>query len=185
MHNFAMKQQINGHFVGISDYKIQETCKAYFQWKSLDSYIRSVSYRGINMPDAISEPMACYCLGLLWNAGTSKGDATDLSHKKLFEFKATSRFEGDLSSFGPDCFFDDLILLRFKLDEDLLYIYDLKISSTDLSKIKVNSLQTVGDQQKQGRRPHLSLIDLIVKPRNIEPLLLFDIKRVRIVEDNR
>ncbi len=137
------------------------------------------------MPDAISEPMACYCLGLSWNVGPTKGDATDITGKKIIEFKATSRFEGDLSSFGPDCHFDDLILLRFKLDEDLLYIYDLKMDSDDLSSVQVNSAQTVGDQQKQGRRPHLSLINLIVKPRKLEPLLLFDIKKARIIEDNR
>ena len=180
-----MSNQNFDQFVPISEHKIKETCRAYFQWKELDAYIRSVSYRGINMPDALSEPMACFCLNLLWNAGTSKGDATDLKMSKIFEFKATSRFEGDLSSFGPDCQFDDLVLLRYKLDEDLLYIYDLNMNSEELAKIKINTYQTVADQQRQGRRPHLSLINLVVKPKNIEHTILFDIKQCRIVEDNR
>lgn len=172
-------------FIEISPYKIQETCDAFFKWKDLDAYIRSVSNRGINMPDAISEPMACYCLGLLWNIGPTKGDATDKYKKKIIEFKATSRFEGDLSSFGPDCKFDNIYVLRFNLKENTLYIYNLNMSSEDLATIKVNSHQTFGDQQRQGRRPHISLVDLFIKPRKLEPEVIFDITSRRIVEDNR
>ena len=40
------------------------------------------------MPDAISEPIGCYCLNLLWNK-KSGGDAKSLDGKKM-EFKATS-----------------------------------------------------------------------------------------------
>ena len=69
------------------------------------------------MPDVISEPMGCYCLGLLWNRGLEVGDATNPTTGEKIEFKATSRFEGDLSSFGPTCQFDDLVFLRFKLNE--------------------------------------------------------------------
>ena len=67
------------------------------------------------MPDAISEPMGCYCLDLMWNRGAEVGDATNPRTKEKVEMKATSRFEGDLSSFGPDCSFDDLVFLRFNL----------------------------------------------------------------------
>lgn len=61
----------------IDDARIDETCNAYFKWKDLNTYISNNSHRGINMPDAISEPMACYCLGYLWNRGNEVGDATD------------------------------------------------------------------------------------------------------------
>ena len=50
--------------------RIDETCNAYFKWKDLNTYISNNSHRGINMPDAISEPMGCYCLDLLWNRGS-------------------------------------------------------------------------------------------------------------------
>ena len=97
------------------------------------------------MPDAISEPMGCYCMGYLWNRGDEVGDATDPRTGKKIEFKATSRFEGDLSSFGPKCVFDDLVFLRFKLDDNLLYIYDLKISgkqNTNDSRTKESGKKT-------------------------------------------
>ena len=100
--------------INIDDARIDETCNAYFKWKDLNTYISNNSHRGINMPDAISEPMGCYCLGLLWNRGSEVGDATNPTTGEKVEFKATSRFEEDLSSFGPTCQFDDLVFLRFK-----------------------------------------------------------------------
>lgn len=136
------------------------------------------------MPDAISEPMGCYCLGLLWNRGDAAGDATDKSRRKI-EFKATSRFEGDLSSFGPKCEFDDLVFLRFKLDENLLYVYDLGLNSKQFGKYPANRTQSIDDQKRQGRRPHISLLELFVEPNNLAPDVIFDIRRCEIIEDNR
>lgn len=40
--------------IKIDDARIDETCSAYFKWKDLNTYIKSNSNRGINMPDAIS-----------------------------------------------------------------------------------------------------------------------------------
>lgn len=173
-----------GHIV-FDDARIDETCNAYFKWKDLNTYISSNSHRGINMPDAISEPMACYCLNLLWNRGNETGDATNPQTNEKIEFKATSRFEGDLSSFGPKCIFDDLIFLRFNLENNLLYIYDLKINSEDLGKYPANSKETIQDQKNQGRRPHVSLQKLFVDAYNLVPDIIFDIRRCKIIEDNR
>ena len=171
-------------YIVIDDARIDETCNAYFKWKDLNTYISNNSHRGINMPDAISEPMGCYCLDLLWNRGDEVGDATSKDGKKI-EFKATSRFEGDLSSFGPKCVFDDLIFLRFKLDENLLYIYDLKINSDEFGKYPANRNQTIQDQKDQGRRPHVSLKQLFVDAYNLKPDIIFDIRWCKIIEDNR
>lgn len=110
-----------GH-IQIDAARIDETCNAYFKWKDLNTYISNNSHRGMNMPDAISEPMGCYCLDLLWNRGDEAGDATNPRTGEKIEFKATSRFEGDLSSFGPKCQFDDLVYLRFNLDDNLLHM---------------------------------------------------------------
>lgn len=171
--------------IAIDDARIDEACNAYFKWKDLNTYISNNSRRGINMPDAISEPMGCYCLDLLWNRGGEVGDATDPRTNKKIEFKATSRFEGDLSSFGPKCKFDDLVFLRFKLDENLLYIYDLNINSEEFSKYPVNSKETIQEQKDQGRRPRVSLQTLFVDAKQLTPDIIFDIRRCKIIEDNR
>lgn len=165
--------------------RLDRTCNAYFKWKDLNTYISDNSHRGINMPDAISEPLGCYCLGLEWNRGSEAGDATDPKTGKKIEFKATSRFEGDLSSFGPDCSFENLVFLRFNLEQDLLYVYDLKINSVEFGKYPANKTETIDDQKRQGRRPHVSLQELFVKAKNLEPDVIFDIRRQRITTDNR
>ena len=172
-------------YITIDDARINETCNAFFKWKDLNTYITNTSHRGINMPDAISEPMACYCLGLMWNRGDEAGDATEPQTNRKIEFKATSRFEGDLSSFGPKCDFDDLVFLRFNLEENLLYIYDLRVNATDFGDYPANSTQTIRDQQMQGRRPHVSLLKLFVEAKNLKPDIIFDIRRCKVIEDNR
>ena len=172
-------------YIKIDDARMDETCNAYFKWKDVNTYIKNNSRRGINMPDAISEPMGCYCLDLLWNRGDEIGDATDPKTNRKIEFKATSRFEGDLSSFGPKTTFDDLVYLRFNLDDNLLYIYNLKINSYDFALLPANSKETIGDQKKQGRRPHVSLQTLFVDAKGLKPDIIFDIRKCRIIEDNR
>lgn len=133
------------------------------------------------MPDAISEPIACYCLGFYWNRGTQVGDATDSNTNEKVEFKATSNFDSDLSSFGPDTRFDKLYFLRFSLEENKLFIYDLGINSEQLGDYPANQTQTIREQQKQGRRPHVRLLDLFVKKNHLEPVCVFDIRRGRVI----
>lgn len=169
-------------YITIDEARIDETCNAYFKWKDLNTYIKNNSRRGINMPDAISEPMGCYCLGLLWNRGKEVGDATNPINGKKIEFKATSRFEGDLSSFGPQCQFEDLVFLRFNIDENLLYIYDLEINSDEFGKYPINSTQTIQDQKNQGRRPHVSLQKLFVDAKQLKPNCIFDIRRCKVYQ---
>lgn len=137
------------------------------------------------MPDAISEPMGCYCLNLWWNRGKEKGDATNPLDNTKIEFKATSNFKGDLSSFGPKTEFDNLVFLRFNLDDNKLYIYDLKINDKELSSYPVNSTQIIQEQKNMGRRPHISLQKLFVDKNNLKPDIIFDIRKCKIIEDNR
>ena len=75
--------------------------------------------------------------------------------------------------------------LRFKLDENLLYIYDLHINSDQFGQYPANQTQTIQDQKNQGRRPHVSLQSLFVNANNLQPDIIFDIRRCRIIQDNR
>ena len=132
--------------------------------------------------------MGCYCLNLIWNRGDEVGDATNPRTGEKIEFKATSRFEGDLSSFGPKCKFDDLVFLRFNLDDNILFIYDLNINSEEFGKLPANSKETIQDQKNQGRRPHVSLQSLFIEATKDReeraPDIIFDIRRCTII-DNR
>jgi len=170
------------YLIKIDEPRIQETCDAFFKWKDLNTYVKSLVSRGINMPDAISEPMGCYCLDLLWNK-TTGGDAYSQDGTKKYEFKATSNFAYDLSSFGPKCDFDDLVFLRFDLDFNMLFVYDTGIDAEELKKIPVSKSATVGDYQKAGKRPHISIIQSIIEKRNLEPTVKFNIRRGQIVKE--
>ena len=77
------------------------------------------------------------------------------------------------------CDFDDLVFLRFKLDDNLLYIYDLNINSEEFGQYPANSKETIQDQKNQGRRPHVSLQTLFVEAQNLQPDVIFDIRRCK------
>lgn len=176
-HNFGR--------IVIDDARIDATCDAYFKWNYLNTYIKNTSNRGLNMPDAISEPMACYCLGFEWNRGKEVGDATDPKTGRKIEFKAASNFNKDLSSFGPKTIFDDLIFLRFNTEEDRLYIYDLNINSEELDDYPTSKTETIRQKKDAGKRPRISLLKLFVEAKNLEPDIIFDIRRCKIIQDNR
>lgn len=134
--------------------------KAYQNWKSLNEIISNeMDSRKVNLPEAISENIACYAMGYTRNMD-STGDARD-KFGNLIEVKATANFNSDLSSFSPETNFDKLIFVRLNLDEDKAYIYDLGLNGKQFGELKVNHSETVSDQQKQGRRPRLSLIKYI------------------------
>lgn len=62
------------YLIKIDEPRIQETCDAYFKWKDLNTYVKSLVSRGINMPDAISEPMGCYCNNINCGVPPRKGE---------------------------------------------------------------------------------------------------------------
>lgn len=167
----------------VDEVRKDEVCDAFFKWKDLNTYIKSQTSRGINMPDAISEPIGCYCLDLYWNKSDG-GDARDEEGHKI-EMKATSNYDYDLSSFGPKCDFDDLVFLRFNLDENKCYVYDTGINSDDLKLLKTTKTNTVGEYQEQGKRPHIRIIEQVIESNNMEPDVVFNIRRGTIEIDNR
>lgn len=158
--------------------RINETCRLYFLWKDLNTGLRSVVTRGINFPEAISEPIVCYSLDLLWNKG-SFGDARTRDGK-VVEIKACSNFDRDLTSFSPKMEFDVLIFLRLDQTNNLAYIYDVNLNATTLGDIQVNATQTLRDQQEQGRRPRFSIINKIIIPQALEPTAIFDIRTIKV-----
>ena len=104
-----------------------------------------------------------------------------ISHKKLFELASDAgaiyRIDGTVL-INRDIF-DAYLFLRFKLDENLLYIYDLNINSEEFGKYPANKTQTIQEQKNQGRRPHVSLQTLFVDANNLEPDIIFDIRRCK------
>lgn len=167
--------------IKIDEERIKKVCKAYFIWKELNNCLKDMNCRGVNMLEAISEPMGCYCLGYLWNRDAS-GDATNPKTGEKIEFKSTSNYDDDLSSFGPKCYFDNLIFLRFKIEEDLLFVYDLQVNYDEFGHYPVNKKEKVHDHRQQGKRPRLSLIKTIIEPNLLKPDYVFDIQACKVYD---
>lgn len=168
--------------VTIDAARINDVCDNFFKWKDLNTSLKNFCSRGLNFPETISEPMACYALSqigpeTLWNKG-SAGDA-QRDGKKL-EMKATSNFDSDLTSFGPKCDFDDLIFLRLDYDNNKLYVYDTGMNADDVRQLPANSNETVADQQAQKRRPHLSIIETVINAQQLQPSCVFNIRRAEV-----
>lgn len=165
--------------VEIDAARINDVCRLYFLWKDLNTGLRGFVSRGINFPEAISEPMGCYALGYKWNKG-SAGDARD-SQGRNIEMKATSNFDSDLTSFGPVTVFDELVFLRLNQIENRLYIYKMDITGETLGDLPANARETVGEQQRQGRRPRFSIIRNIIEAYDLQPTAIFDIRTMQVL----
>lgn len=164
--------------VEIDAARINDVCDSYFKWKDLNNSLKNYVSRGINFPETISEPMGCYALDYLWNKG-SGGDAQDREGRKI-EMKATSNFNSDLTSFGPKCDFEYLVFLRLDYNNNKLYIYDTGIDAEELKTLPANKKETVGEQQAQKRRPHISIIETVINDRGLQPTCIFNIRRAEV-----
>lgn len=72
--------------ITVDEHRIQTTIDVYFQWKTLDIMLSTLSTRGINFPSEISENIVCYICGYWLNKG-SAGDAIDPNGNRIIKAK--------------------------------------------------------------------------------------------------
>lgn len=168
-------------YIRVDTHRIRLTCDIYFHWKQLDTELRTISTRGCNFPCELSENVVCYVLDYYLNK-SGGGDCYDYKKGRIIEVKGSSSDKtDDLSSFSPQEEFDDLIFCKVNKDEDCVYIYDTNISSETLKDIQISKTQTVGDQQKEKRRPRFSVYKQIIIPNKIRPLVKFSFRDREII----
>jgi len=172
-----MNNKIN--LVKIDQSRFCDAIKAYFLWKELNVIIKTSHTRGINFPEAISETLLCYVCGFELNKA-SAGDVYDVVNGQIIEVKATSNFDGDVSSFSPKENFDNLFFVRLDQRNDVLYFYNIRISSEQLKLVKVNAKETLAIQQAQGRRPRLSIIKTFIEKNDLKPCKTLDLRTKEI-----
>lgn len=73
--------------------------------------------------------------------------------------------------------FDELVFVKLNKQNDTLLIYFTGINNISLGNIYVNATETVLEQQQAGRRPRLNIEDKIIRPFNIQPSFLFDLRK--------
>lgn len=64
--------------ITVDEHRIQTTIDVYFQWKTLDIMLSTLSTRGINFPSEISENIVCYICGYWLNKGSAGVGGIDL-----------------------------------------------------------------------------------------------------------
>jgi len=140
--------------------------------KKLKKYSKGKA-RKINFPEFISEGCWCILTGSVRIIRPSSADTYNLKTKRAEQIKA-SIIKNDLTSFGPKSRWDDLYFLDFSRLDGTFDVYEIP---TNLLKNEVLNTkgETFEEQQKQGRRPRLSLKNFIQKY-GISPLC----RKVRI-----
>ena len=174
------KTKVDSFEVNWSDLK-----KLHFAYLSWQKQLRATPWatRGSNIPEAITEAVVCLCTGAKLKSGT-KGDIL-LPDDQIGEVKATTLDQNDLTSFSPTSPFDNLYFVRFSFEDPYKYfVYDLHMSREDLLNLKVNSNETFGDHSTGKRRPRLSIIENIIKPRNLKPTWIVNIQDEVITKYN-
>lgn len=184
----------------ITEERFNKMIDIYFKWKELNALIKEDYSRGINLPEAITEPICCYVNGFKLSIPTSeekakkkknKGkkadededsgseDAIDPVTKEHVQIKGSSNWNKDLTSFGPKTHFNALHFVRLKQDEDRMYLYNIPVENLD--NVQVNKNNTFKDFQDKGKRPRFSIIKKYIEVYNLSPYAYVDLKEYSIV----
>ena len=146
----AMAKIKDYDLITVDEHRIQTTIDVYFQWKTLDIMLSTLSTRGINFPSEISENIVCYTCGYFLNKGSS-GDAIDPNGNRIIEIKGSS--STGPSSFSPSERFDELVFVKLNKQNDTLLIYLTGINNISLGNIYVNATETVLNAMEYGNIP--------------------------------
>ncbi|HMS23652.1 MAG TPA: Bsp6I family type II restriction endonuclease [Candidatus Saccharibacteria bacterium] len=143
-------------------------------WKKLKLGMRDYKSREPNFPEGLSESAYCIWSGskrfIKASAGTNASFVTfNTQTKEAEQIKACS-IDSDLTSFGPTSKWDKLIFMDFYADGLVDGSFNAyQIPDELIYNHQINRTQTFKDQQLQGRRPRLSLKDVIAE-NDIEPI---------------
>lgn len=151
-------------------------CENYFLWKELNTRIKEIYSRGVNLHESITEMICSYVNNFKICFSNSADAINDLGEK--IQIKATSNFNDDLTSFGPKSQFKYLHFLRLNQKEDKLYLYEINIDN--LKMINVNKSETFDYQQKAKRRPRFSIIKQIIEKQSITYYAIVDLKNKKV-----
>lgn len=163
----------------MGDYKKFQ--QIFRKWMNINIDLKQFGGRNLNVPDVFSEALYCIFFNAVRTNGTAHSyDAVDKNTGEGIQIKSAS-IKTDCTSFGPTSTWDKLIfadLAPFGKVDGNVWFYE--IDSTKIYNLILNSkkAETFRDQQRQGRRPRLSIKDKIINPLSLTP-----IKKINLMED--
>ena len=160
---------LGDYFNDIDYKKIKEIFKS---WQEINTDLKSLGGRGLNVPDVISEAIYCYFFDAVRTNATAKSyDAVNIKNSAGVQIKSAS-IDNDLTSFGPKSSWDELYFIDFAPNGKVDGHVDIYKIESDVKDIIMNNKksETFADQQKQGRRPRFSIKEKIIKKQNLKPI---------------
>lgn len=147
--------------------------QVFHRWMSMNADLKSLGGRNLNVPDVFSEGL--FCLGfdaVRTNKTAHSYDCVIKATGEGVQVKSAS-IESDCTSFGPTSTWDRLFFADFVphgVIDGEVWFYE--ISSEDIYNLVLNKRkgETFRDQQRQGRRPRLSIKQLIIKEKGLQPV---------------
>lgn len=169
-----------GDFYDSNDLRVIN--QVYFEMKKLDELFMGYGTRAMNTPEIASEGLCCCLFPNLVrvNANNINGlkkssmDAIDIKTGDCVQIKSCKTSEqnknGGPSSFGPRSEFNKLIFLHIDTEQDKAYFYNVDI--TDYENWQITRKKTMGDIQKEGKRPRFNLF-LKLKKEQAKPFYVY------------
>jgi hypothetical protein len=150
--------------------------KLWDSWNNLRVGLKKYDSRGPNLSEGLSESAFClynksFKIINIKGGCDSSADTYNLQKQEAEQIKATS-IASDLTSFGPTSRWDKLYFLDFYNNGNLDGSFDCYEIDTALiynTVVNQGKNETFVDQQRQGRRPRLSL-KKIIRENNITPI---------------
>ena len=148
--------------------------KLYLEWKKVSDGIKAISTRGLNIPEAITENAFCIffknCVRIVKQKGEKCAfDCLDNKTGEKIQIKAASICP-DMTSFSPSSDYDKVYFLDFSKGDGSFKVYDVPLELIKKTIVNKTKNETFEDQQKQGRRPRLSLTNTIIIPKGLRPI---------------
>lgn len=146
----------------------------YLEWKSLSEGIKSISTRGLNIPEAITENAFCIffadCVRVVMQKREKCAfDCLNIKTGEKIQIKAASIYP-DATSFSPSSDYDKVYFLDFSKGNGSFKVYDIPLELIKKTIVNKKKNETFEDQQNQGRRPRFSVTKEIIIPKKLKPI---------------
>jgi hypothetical protein len=148
----------------------------YNKWNELSKLLEDSGGRRLNIPELISEAIFCIEFNAVRvtksiGGANSSFDCFNLKDNKRIQVKACS-VNADLTSFGPKSVWDEIYFVHMLPINNYDGSYNIyKIDNASIYNHKVNKEQTMKEQQLLGKRPRFSILQSLIQPNNLQPLI--------------
>ena len=166
---------VEGDKFDLNDYA--QLKEIFRDWLSINSKLKPLGGRGLNVPDVFSEALFCIFFNAIRTNGTAYSyDCVSLDTHAGIQIKSAS-IPNDCTSFGPTSTWDEIYYVDFAPNgyvDGKVTFYKVDV---DFSNLILNAKkgETFKDQQLQGRRPRFSMKNQLIKAYGIPPVLTIDL----------